>query len=60
MTAAQSVSYSITVRLEVKLDRMGATGARYIASSDMSCLMHVQGCAHRARPGRFRRLATRR
>jgi hypothetical protein len=27
MTAAQSVSYSITVRLEVKLDRMGATGA---------------------------------
>jgi hypothetical protein len=48
MTAAQSVSYSITVRLEVKLDRMGATGARYIASSDMSCLMHVQGmCAPR-------------
>jgi hypothetical protein len=31
MTAAQSVSYSITVRLEGKLDRMDATGARYIA-----------------------------
>ena len=51
MTAAQSVSYSITVRLEGKLDRMGATGARYIASSDMSCLMPVQECAHCAHGG---------
>ena len=32
-----------------KLDRIGATGARYIVSSDMSCLMHLQGCAHRDR-----------
>ncbi len=32
-----------------KLDRIGASGARYIVSSDMSCLMHLQGCAHRDR-----------
>jgi L-lactate dehydrogenase complex protein LldE len=32
-----------------KLGRIGATGARYIVSSDMSCLMHLQGCAHRDR-----------
>lgn len=32
-----------------KLERMGASGARYIVSSDMSCLMHLQGCAHRDR-----------
>jgi Fe-S oxidoreductase len=32
-----------------KLARIGATGARYIVSPDMSCLMHLQGCAHRNR-----------
>ncbi len=32
-----------------KLERIGATGARYIVSPDMSCLMHLQGCAHRNR-----------
>jgi L-lactate dehydrogenase complex protein LldE len=32
-----------------KLDRIGASGSRYIVSSDMSCLMHLQGCAHRDR-----------
>jgi L-lactate dehydrogenase complex protein LldE len=32
-----------------KLERIGATGARYIVSSDMSCLMHLQGGAHRNR-----------
>ena len=32
-----------------KLERIGATGARYIVSPDMSCLMHLQGCAHRDR-----------
>jgi L-lactate dehydrogenase complex protein LldE len=32
-----------------KLDRIGATSARYVVSSDMSCLMHLQGCAHRNR-----------
>jgi L-lactate dehydrogenase complex protein LldE len=30
-----------------KLERIGASGARYIVSSDMSCVMHLQGCAHR-------------
>jgi L-lactate dehydrogenase complex protein LldE len=32
-----------------KLARMGQTGVRYIVSPDMSCLMHLQGCAHRNR-----------
>jgi L-lactate dehydrogenase complex protein LldE len=32
-----------------KLERIGATGARYIVSADMSCLMHLQGCTHRNR-----------
>ena len=32
-----------------KLERLGANGARYIVSGDMSCLMHLQGCAHRNR-----------
>ncbi|MBV8178147.1 MAG: (Fe-S)-binding protein [Mycobacterium sp.] len=32
-----------------KLERVGASGARYIVSGDMSCLMHLQGCAHRDR-----------
>ena len=32
-----------------KLGRIGASGARYIVSGDMSCLMHLQGCAHRDR-----------
>ena len=32
-----------------KLERIAATGARYIISPDMSCLMHLQGCAHRNR-----------
>ncbi|MEU6319907.1 (Fe-S)-binding protein [Streptomyces sp. NPDC047009] len=32
-----------------KLERIGASGARYIVSPDMSCLMHLQGCAHRNR-----------
>jgi L-lactate dehydrogenase complex protein LldE len=41
-----------------KLERIGATGARYIVSSDMSCLMHLQGCAHRNREDlRFLHLA---
>ena len=30
-----------------KLDFIGQTGADYIVSSDMSCLMHLQGCARR-------------
>jgi L-lactate dehydrogenase complex protein LldE len=32
-----------------KLEQLGATGARYVVSSDLSCLMHLQGCAHRNR-----------
>ena len=32
-----------------KLERIGASGLRYIVSPDMSCLMHLQGCAHRDR-----------
>jgi L-lactate dehydrogenase complex protein LldE len=32
-----------------KLERIAATGARYVVSADMSCLMHLQGCAHRNR-----------
>ena len=32
-----------------KLQRIGATGVRYIVSPDMSCLMHLQGCSHRNR-----------
>jgi L-lactate dehydrogenase complex protein LldE len=32
-----------------KLERIGATGTRYVVSADMSCLMHLQGCAHRNR-----------
>jgi L-lactate dehydrogenase complex protein LldE len=30
-----------------KLERIGAAGVRYIVSPDMSCVMHLQGCAHR-------------
>jgi hypothetical protein len=30
-----------------KLDFIGKSGADYLVSSDMSCLMHLQGCAHR-------------
>jgi L-lactate dehydrogenase complex protein LldE len=30
-----------------KLDFIGRTDAEYIVSSDMSCLMHLQGCARR-------------
>ena len=30
-----------------KLGYMAASGARYIVSADMSCLMHLQGCASR-------------
>jgi L-lactate dehydrogenase complex protein LldE len=41
-----------------KLERIGATGARYIVSPDMSCLMHLQGCSHRNRQDfRFLHLA---
>jgi L-lactate dehydrogenase complex protein LldE len=32
-----------------KLERVGATGTRCVVSADMSCLMHLQGCAHRNR-----------
>jgi L-lactate dehydrogenase complex protein LldE len=30
-----------------KLARIGATGVRYVVSPDMSCVMHLEGCAHR-------------
>src|ERR1700730_5435288 len=30
-----------------KLEFISKAGADYIVSSDMSCLMHMQGCAHR-------------
>jgi L-lactate dehydrogenase complex protein LldE len=30
-----------------KLDFIGKSGADYIVSSDMSCLMHLEGCARR-------------
>jgi L-lactate dehydrogenase complex protein LldE len=41
-----------------KLERLGATGARYVVSGDMSCLMHLEGCAHRDRSAfRFLHLA---
>jgi L-lactate dehydrogenase complex protein LldE len=41
-----------------KLERIGASGARYVVSGDMSCLMHLQGCAHRNRDDfRFLHLA---
>jgi L-lactate dehydrogenase complex protein LldE len=30
-----------------KIDFIGKSGADYIVSSDMSCLMHLQGCARR-------------
>jgi L-lactate dehydrogenase complex protein LldE len=30
-----------------KLKYMAASGARYLVSADMSCLMHLQGCASR-------------
>ena len=32
-----------------KLARIGDGGARYVVSSDMPCLMHLEGCAHRDR-----------
>ena len=32
-----------------KLARIGEGGARYVVSSDMSCLIHLEGCAHRYR-----------
>ena len=34
-----------------KLGYMAASGARYIVSADMSCLMHLQGCAQPRRRG---------
>jgi L-lactate dehydrogenase complex protein LldE len=41
-----------------KLEHIGAAGTRYVVSSDMSCLMHLQGCAHRDREDfRFLHLA---
>jgi L-lactate dehydrogenase complex protein LldE len=41
-----------------KLERIGATGAHYVVSADMSCLMHLQGCADRNREDfRFLHLA---
>jgi L-lactate dehydrogenase complex protein LldE len=41
-----------------KLDYIGKTGADYIVSSDMSCLMHLQGCARRLQKNlKFRHLA---
>jgi L-lactate dehydrogenase complex protein LldE len=41
-----------------KLARIEATGARYVVSTDMSCLMHLQGCAGRNHGGvRFLHLA---
>ena len=30
-----------------KIGFMSESGAEYIVSSDMSCLMHLQGCANR-------------
>jgi L-lactate dehydrogenase complex protein LldE len=30
-----------------KVGFIGKTGAEYIVSSDMSCLMHLEGCARR-------------
>ena len=32
-----------------KLARIGEGGARYVVSADMSCLMHLEACAHRDR-----------
>jgi L-lactate dehydrogenase complex protein LldE len=32
-----------------KLEHLGASGARCVVSGDMSCLMHLEGCAHRDR-----------
>ena len=41
-----------------KLDFIGKAGADYIVSSDMSCLMHLQGCARRLQKNlKFRHLA---
>jgi L-lactate dehydrogenase complex protein LldE len=41
-----------------KLARMGASGVKHIVSPDMSCLMHLQGCALRNRDDlRFLHLA---
>ena len=31
-----------------KIGYLAATGARYVVSGDMSCLMHMQGCAQRS------------
>ena len=31
------------------LDRIGQAGVRCVVSGDMSCLMHLEGCAHRDR-----------
>lgn len=41
-----------------KLQLMAASGASYVVSGDMSCLMHLQGCANRNRQNfRFLHLA---
>jgi len=41
-----------------KVQRQAATGADYVVSADMSCLMHQQGCAARAGIGlRYRHIA---
>jgi L-lactate dehydrogenase complex protein LldE len=32
-----------------KVEFVSKSDAEYLISSDMSCLMHLQGCAHRLR-----------
>ncbi len=36
---------------EQKITNAGETGAEYIVSTDMSCLMHIDGCARHAHAG---------
>ncbi|HVZ26803.1 MAG TPA: (Fe-S)-binding protein, partial [Sediminibacterium sp.] len=36
---------------EQKITHAGETGAEYIVSTDMSCLMHIDGCARHAQAG---------
>jgi L-lactate dehydrogenase complex protein LldE len=49
----------VSVRMGLdKATRQQATGAEYVVSADMSCLMHQQGCATRASiPLRYRHIA---
>jgi hypothetical protein len=49
-TATDDTEEAVSVAMGLdKLARIGEGGVRYVVSSEMSCLMHLEGCAHRTR-----------